>query len=62
MEKKILYFERTGKDNSMACLDRVKDAVREGGQRHMVVVPNLSLLLSRHASAREYPFLMHDLP
>jgi hypothetical protein len=37
MEKKIIYFEKTGRENSGACLDCVKDAVREGNQRHIVV-------------------------
>jgi hypothetical protein len=37
MEKKILYFEKAGKDNSSACLACVKDLVREGRQRHIVV-------------------------
>jgi hypothetical protein len=37
MEKKILYFEKAGKENSGACLECVKDAVREDGQKHIVV-------------------------
>lgn len=37
MEKKILYFEKAGKDNSSACLTCVKDVVRTGGQKHIVV-------------------------
>jgi hypothetical protein len=37
MEKKIIYFEKTGRENSSACLECVKDAVKEGNQRHIVV-------------------------
>jgi hypothetical protein len=37
MEKKILYFEKAGKENSSSCLKCVKDAVKEGRQKHIVV-------------------------
>jgi hypothetical protein len=37
MEKKILYFEKTGKANSSACLECVKDVVRDGRQKHLVI-------------------------
>ena len=37
MEKKIIYFEKTGKDNTGACLNVVKDALKEGHYRHVVV-------------------------
>jgi hypothetical protein len=37
MEKKITYFEKTGKDNTKACLEIVKDAVKEGRYDHVVV-------------------------
>ncbi|MGO9379793.1 MAG: hypothetical protein ACLP29_14770, partial [Dissulfurispiraceae bacterium] len=37
MEKKILYFEKAGRDNSNACLECVRGAMREGRHRHLVV-------------------------
>ncbi len=37
MEKKIVYFEKTGKENTGACLEVVKDALIEGKYRHVVV-------------------------
>ncbi|MFO0753428.1 MAG: pyruvate kinase alpha/beta domain-containing protein [Thermodesulfovibrionales bacterium] len=37
MEKKIVYFERPGKENSRACLEIVKEAVRSGCWKHLVV-------------------------
>ncbi len=37
MEKKIVYFERAGRENSSACLQCVKNAVADGVQRHIVV-------------------------
>ena len=37
MEKKIVYFEKTGRDNTGACLEIVKGAVKEGKYRHIVV-------------------------
>lgn len=37
MERKVIYFEKTGKENSFACLDVVKQAVNETGYRHIVV-------------------------
>ena len=37
MEKKIVYFEKPGKENTARCLDAVKGAVKEGGYRHVVV-------------------------
>jgi hypothetical protein len=37
VEKKIVYFEKTGKDNTEACLKVVKAAAAEGRQKHIVV-------------------------
>jgi len=37
MEKKITYFEKPGRDNTQACLDVVKRAVKEDGYRHIVL-------------------------
>lgn len=37
MEKKIVYFERPGKDNTAECLDVVKAALSQGRYRHVVV-------------------------
>jgi hypothetical protein len=37
MEKKVVYFEKVGKENTGACLEVVRQAVAEGGYRHVVV-------------------------
>ena len=37
VEKKILYFEKKGKDNTGACLDIVQIALGEGMFRHIVI-------------------------
>ncbi|MBZ0157166.1 MAG: hypothetical protein K8I29_13265 [Alphaproteobacteria bacterium] len=37
MEKKIIYFERPGKENTQACLEVVKEAVRSGCWQHLVI-------------------------
>ncbi len=37
MERTVVYFEKTGKENTEACLDVVREAVRERGFRHVVV-------------------------
>jgi hypothetical protein len=37
MEKKIVYFENPGKENTAACLGVVKAALDEGNYRHIVV-------------------------
>ena len=37
MEKKIVYFEKAGRDNTAACLDAVKRTLDETNYRHMVV-------------------------
>ncbi|HMK56172.1 MAG TPA: pyruvate kinase alpha/beta domain-containing protein [Dissulfurispiraceae bacterium] len=37
MEKRIVYFEKTGRENSGACLERVKDELKEGAKRHVVI-------------------------
>lgn len=37
MEKRIVYFEKPGKENTGACLDVVKTALNEETYRHVVV-------------------------
>jgi hypothetical protein len=37
MEKKIIYFDKPGRENTAACLDCVKEAVRESKQKHLVI-------------------------
>ncbi|MDP2168007.1 MAG: pyruvate kinase alpha/beta domain-containing protein [Thermodesulfovibrionales bacterium] len=37
MEKKVLYFEKPGRDNTSECLRVVKDAIRQAGHKHLVV-------------------------
>jgi hypothetical protein len=37
MEKKIVYFGKTGRDNTVECLEIVKSAAAEGRQKHIVV-------------------------
>lgn len=37
MEKKIVYFERPGRENTGACLEVVKEAIRSGCWKHLVI-------------------------
>ena len=37
IEKKIVYFDKPGKENTAACLDIVKKAIEEYGYKHVVV-------------------------
>lgn len=37
MERKVIYFEKPGRDNTSACLEVVKQAIKEGGYKHLVV-------------------------
>ncbi len=37
MERRVIYFEKPGKDNTQACLSIVKEAVKESGHKHIVV-------------------------
>ncbi|MBM4141434.1 MAG: hypothetical protein FJ242_08150 [Nitrospira sp.] len=37
MERKVLYFEKTGKENTEACLEVTKNAIRESGYKYVVV-------------------------
>lgn len=37
MEKKVVYFEKAGKENTFACLQIVKDAIRDFGYKYLVV-------------------------
>jgi hypothetical protein len=37
MEKKAIYFEKPGKDNTASCIDLVKQALYENGYKHLVV-------------------------
>lgn len=37
MEKRVIYFEHSGKENTPACLDVVREAIKESGYQHLVV-------------------------
>ncbi len=37
MEKKVVYFEKAGSENTAGCLRIVKDAIRDFGHKHLVV-------------------------
>lgn len=37
MEKKVIYFEKPGKDNSDACLQVVKNAIKDDNYKYLVV-------------------------
>jgi hypothetical protein len=37
MEKKITYFEKAGRGNTVECLQIVKDAIRDFGYKHLVL-------------------------
>jgi len=37
MERKVLYFEKSGKENTAACLEVVHQAIKENGYKHIVV-------------------------
>ncbi len=37
MEKKVVYFEKTGTENTVACLQIVKDAIKDFGYKHLVL-------------------------
>ena len=37
MEKKVIYFEKTGSENTNACLEVVRNALRENKYKHVVV-------------------------
>ncbi len=37
MEKKVVYFEKAGRENTDACLQIVKDALRDFGYKHLVL-------------------------
>jgi hypothetical protein len=37
MDKKVAYFEKAGKENTVACLQIVKDAIKDFGYKHLVV-------------------------
>lgn len=37
MEKKVMVFKETGKVNTEACLQAVKNAVRDGNYKHLVI-------------------------
>lgn len=37
MEKKVIYFEKPGRDNTDGCLSAVKEAVEKEGYKHIVV-------------------------
>jgi hypothetical protein len=37
MEKKVIYFEKPGKENTDSCVNVVKHALHENGHKHLVV-------------------------
>jgi hypothetical protein len=37
MEKKVMYFEKPGKENTEACLKIVKEQIKDYGYKHIVV-------------------------
>jgi len=37
IERKVIYFEKPGRENTTACLEVVKNALREDKYRHLVV-------------------------
>ncbi len=37
MEKKVAYFEKVGKENTEACLQIVKNAIKDGNYKHLIV-------------------------
>ena len=37
MEKKVVYFEKAGRENTAACLQITKDAIRDFGYKHVVL-------------------------
>jgi len=37
MEKMVVYFEKAGRENTAACIQIVKDAVRDFGYKHLVL-------------------------
>lgn len=37
MERKVMYFEKPGKDNTTACLQVVKNAIKENNYKHLVI-------------------------
>lgn len=37
MEKRVVYFEKAGRENTDACLQIVRDAVKDYGYKHVVV-------------------------
>ncbi len=37
MERKVIYFEKTGSENTFACLDVAKKAIEDNGYKHIVI-------------------------
>lgn len=37
MERKVIYFEKTGAENTFACLDVAKKAIEDNGYKHIVI-------------------------
>lgn len=40
IEKKVLYFDTPGRDNTLACVEQVRREVEENGYRYVVVASN----------------------
>ncbi len=37
MERRVIYFEKPGKENTDKCLEIVKNAIKEGNYKHLIV-------------------------
>ncbi|MCL4492266.1 MAG: hypothetical protein M1510_10270 [Nitrospirae bacterium] len=37
MERKVMYFEKPGKDNTEACLQVVRNTIKDGNYKHLVI-------------------------
>ena len=56
MERNVIYFERPGRENTEACLEKVKEVLEEGGPKHLVVAStygDTALLFARELKDRD---------
>ena len=77
MERKVIYFEKPGKENTEACLEVVKQAIEENAYKHVVVAStggytglmfsealkssNSNLIVVTHSAGFKEPNL-HEMP
>jgi len=77
MKRKVLYFEKTGKENTEACLKVTKNAIRESDYKYVVVAStggytglmfsealkssNSNLIVVTHSAGFKEPNL-HEMP